>query len=258
MQVFGLPAQIIRNGRDAVARWLMARASGLTSEQAAAAVGVPRSTLERWRKRAEPLSRRPRRVRGPSRPAGLAAGQQLARAGHMVTVFERAEKPGGLLRYGIPEFKMEKAVLDRRLAQMEAEGTAFVCGVSVGAESGAGRVAGGNAPTGQKAVRLRNTRGEVRLRPGSGNKRRISGLAHGGRRTPPRRTPPENNQAQQLQPVRQRSREHSEALPREQGLVCAGQGRSLFENACAEPKGHKHSPFGSRLPSMPSSGQVED
>ena len=54
-----------------------------------------------------------------SGPAGLAAAQQLARAGHLVTVFERAEKPGGLLRYGIPEFKMEKAVLDRRLAQME-------------------------------------------------------------------------------------------------------------------------------------------
>ena len=57
-----------------------------------------------------------------SGPAGLAAAQQLARAGHVVTVFERAEKPGGLLRYGIPEFKMEKAVLDRRLAQLEAEG----------------------------------------------------------------------------------------------------------------------------------------
>ena len=67
-----------------------------------------------------------------SGPAGLAAAQQLARAGHLVTVFERAEKPGGLLRYGIPEFKMEKAVLDRRLAQMEAEGVTFVCSTSVG------------------------------------------------------------------------------------------------------------------------------
>ena len=67
-----------------------------------------------------------------SGPAGLAAAQQLVRAGHMVTVFERAEKPGGLLRYGIPEFKMEKAVLDRRLAQMEAEGVTFVCSTSVG------------------------------------------------------------------------------------------------------------------------------
>src|SRR5580693_3757483 len=67
-----------------------------------------------------------------SGPAGLAAAQQLARAGHNVTVFQRAEKPGGLLRYGIPEFKMEKAVLDRRLAQMEAEGVTFVCSTAVG------------------------------------------------------------------------------------------------------------------------------
>jgi len=67
-----------------------------------------------------------------SGPAGLAAAQQLARAGHAVTVFERAEKPGGLLRYGIPEFKMEKAVLDRRLAQLEAEGVQFICSTSVG------------------------------------------------------------------------------------------------------------------------------
>jgi glutamate synthase (NADPH/NADH) small chain len=67
-----------------------------------------------------------------SGPAGLAAAQQLARAGHQVVVFERAESPGGLLRYGIPEFKMEKAVLDRRLDQMAAEGVEFRCRVSVG------------------------------------------------------------------------------------------------------------------------------
>jgi len=67
-----------------------------------------------------------------SGPSGLAAAQQLARAGHQVVVFERAEKPGGLLRYGIPEFKMEKAVLDRRLEQMEAEGVEFRCRTSVG------------------------------------------------------------------------------------------------------------------------------
>jgi glutamate synthase (NADPH/NADH) small chain len=67
-----------------------------------------------------------------SGPAGLAAAQQLGRAGHQVVVFERAEKPGGLLRFGIPEFKMEKAVLDRRLDQMRAEGIEFRCGVSVG------------------------------------------------------------------------------------------------------------------------------
>jgi glutamate synthase (NADPH/NADH) small chain len=67
-----------------------------------------------------------------SGPAGLAAAQQLTRAGHTVAVYERADKPGGLLRYGIPEFKMEKSVLDRRIAQMEAEGTRFRSGVAVG------------------------------------------------------------------------------------------------------------------------------
>ena len=67
-----------------------------------------------------------------SGPSGLAAAQQLARAGHGVVVFERAERPGGLLRYGIPEFKMEKAVLDRRLAQLRAEGVTFRTSTSVG------------------------------------------------------------------------------------------------------------------------------
>src|SRR5882672_1516282 len=67
-----------------------------------------------------------------SGPAGLAAAQQLTRAGHEVTVFERDDRLGGLLRYGIPEFKMEKSVLDRRLAQLRAEGTRFVTGCEVG------------------------------------------------------------------------------------------------------------------------------
>ena len=67
-----------------------------------------------------------------SGPAGLAAAQQLTRAGHAVTVFERADRIGGLLRYGIPEFKMEKRILDRRLAQMEAEGTEFRVNANVG------------------------------------------------------------------------------------------------------------------------------
>ena len=71
---------------------------------------------------------------GGSGPAGLAAAQQLTRAGHTVAVYERADKIGGLLRYGIPEFKMEKAVLDRRLDQMRREGTVFRAGVDVGAE----------------------------------------------------------------------------------------------------------------------------
>ncbi len=67
-----------------------------------------------------------------SGPAGLACAQQLTRTGHTVAVFERADAPGGLLRYGIPEFKMEKKVLDRRIRQMKDEGTNFRCGVEVG------------------------------------------------------------------------------------------------------------------------------
>ncbi len=67
-----------------------------------------------------------------SGPAGLAAAQQLNRVGHWVTVYEKADRIGGLLRYGIPEFKMEKRVLDRRLEQMEAEGVKFVTDAHVG------------------------------------------------------------------------------------------------------------------------------
>jgi glutamate synthase (NADPH) small chain len=69
-----------------------------------------------------------------SGPAGLAAAQQLTRAGHTVAVYERADRVGGLLRYGIPEFKMEKKHLDRRLDQMRREGTVFRAGVDVGAD----------------------------------------------------------------------------------------------------------------------------
>ena len=69
-----------------------------------------------------------------SGPAGLAAAQQLTRAGHAVTVFERDDRIGGLLRYGIPEFKMEKRFIDRRLVQMSAEGTVFRAGVDVGTD----------------------------------------------------------------------------------------------------------------------------
>ncbi|MEO5608374.1 MAG: glutamate synthase subunit beta [Ornithinibacter sp.] len=67
-----------------------------------------------------------------SGPAGLATAQQLTRAGHTVAVYERADQPGGLLRYGIPEFKMEKSVVDRRISQMKSEGTRFRTGVDVG------------------------------------------------------------------------------------------------------------------------------
>jgi glutamate synthase (NADPH/NADH) small chain len=67
-----------------------------------------------------------------SGPAGLSVAQQLTRAGHTVAVYERADKPGGLLRYGIPEFKMEKIQVDRRIDQMRREGTVFRSGVAVG------------------------------------------------------------------------------------------------------------------------------
>ncbi|MGW1884486.1 glutamate synthase subunit beta [Streptomyces sp. NPDC001970] len=75
-----------------------------------------------------------------SGPAGLAAAQQLTRVGHTVAVYERADRIGGLLRYGIPEFKMEKQYLDRRIEQMRAEGTKFRTGVDVGGELDAAEV----------------------------------------------------------------------------------------------------------------------
>ena len=71
-----------------------------------------------------------------SGPAGLACAQQLARAGHAVTVFEKNDRPGGLLRYGIPDFKLEKSHIDRRIAQMTEEGVVFRTGVLVGPEGG--------------------------------------------------------------------------------------------------------------------------
>src|SRR5215468_5639049 len=75
-----------------------------------------------------------------SGPAGLAAAQQLTRAGHEVTVFERDDRIGGLLRYGIPDFKMEKRALDRRLAQMTAEGVIFRPSVNIGVDYPAQRL----------------------------------------------------------------------------------------------------------------------
>ena len=69
-----------------------------------------------------------------SGPAGLACAQQLARAGYRVTVYEKSDRPGGLLRYGIPDFRLEKTVVDRRLAQLRAEGVRFRTGIHVGAD----------------------------------------------------------------------------------------------------------------------------
>jgi len=104
-----------------------------------------RSWSEGWVPPQVPPSRTGRSVAVVgSGPAGLACAQQLARAGHRVVVYERAERAGGLLRYGIPEFKMEKAVLDRRLAQLRAEGVHFRCSTSVGIGGpGAGAEPGG-------------------------------------------------------------------------------------------------------------------
>jgi len=94
---------------------------------------IDRAFEEGWVKAAEqpPRSWKKVAVVG-SGPAGLAAADQLNRAGHLVTVFEKADRIGGLLRYGIPEFKMEKAVLDRRLNLMQQEGVVFRPGVDVG------------------------------------------------------------------------------------------------------------------------------
>ena len=69
-----------------------------------------------------------------SGPAGMAAAQQLARAGHDVHVFERESRPGGLMRYGIPDFKIEKKFVERRVRQMEGEGVTFHCGVDIGTD----------------------------------------------------------------------------------------------------------------------------
>jgi len=96
---------------------------------------VDHAWAEGWIKPEFPAQRTGKRVAVVgSGPAGLAAAQQLARAGHLVTVFEKNDRIGGLLRYGIPDFKMEKHLIDRRILQMEAEGVTFRTGAHVGVD----------------------------------------------------------------------------------------------------------------------------
>jgi glutamate synthase (NADPH/NADH) small chain len=95
---------------------------------------IDRAWAEGWVKPLPPKAKTGKKVAVVgSGPAGLAAAQQLARAGHDVTVFEKNSRLGGLLRYGIPDFKMEKSHIDRRVEQMKAEGVTFRTGVLVGA-----------------------------------------------------------------------------------------------------------------------------
>jgi glutamate synthase (NADPH/NADH) small chain len=99
---------------------------------------VDRGWQEGWIKPQVPAQKTGKRIAiVGSGPAGLAAAQQLARCGHDVHLFEKNQKAGGLLRYGIPDFKMEKHLIDRRVAQMEAEGVTFHCGVHIGVDKNA-------------------------------------------------------------------------------------------------------------------------
>jgi glutamate synthase (NADPH/NADH) small chain len=94
---------------------------------------VERGFLEGWIRPQPAKSRSGKKIAiVGSGPAGLAAAQQLCRAGHAVTVYEKADRIGGLLRYGIPEFKLEKHIIDRRLEQMSAEGVKFVTNAEIG------------------------------------------------------------------------------------------------------------------------------
>ena len=104
---------------------------------------IERAFAEGWVEPRPPVASSGRHVAVVgSGPAGLAAAQQLRRDGHRVTVYDADDRPGGMLRYGIPDFKMEKWPIERRLAQLEAEGIEFRCGVEIGAAIGWGELRG--------------------------------------------------------------------------------------------------------------------
>src|SRR5213595_1087483 len=104
---------------------------------------VDRGWQEGWIQSSPPARRTGKRVAVVgSGPAGMACAQQLARAGHSVTLFEKADRIGGLLRYGIPDFKMEKHLIDRRVEQMAAEGVEFRTGIEVGVDVAVDRLLG--------------------------------------------------------------------------------------------------------------------
>ena len=170
-----------------------------------------------------------------SGPAGLAAAQQLTRAGHAVTVFERDDRIGGLLRYGIPEFKMEKRHVDRRLAQMEAEGTVFKAGVNVGVDitadaaarrlrrGGAGRRRHGLARPADPGPRAR------RHPPGDGVPAVGQPGAAGRRRARPGRRAADHREGQEGH--HHRRRRHRRGLPGHRAPAGRGRGAPVRDHA---------------------------
>ena len=138
-----------------------------------------------------------------SGPAGLAAAQQLARAGHAVVLFEKNDRIGGLLRYGIPDFKMEKWLIDRRMEQLAGEGVEFRTGVCVGTQNGPRR----RREQSRHAVRAAAAAGgRVRCGGALGRRRASARLAGSGARA--RRHPLRHGVPAAAEPARRRRRRH--------------------------------------------------